>query len=67
MQNKQRMIDALKIALDYGQIDGSHHKMWVIDQMVRTLTGDNYEEIVKQYCDGEDGENTYEWDCGVAP
>ena len=29
---------ALEIAGDYGTIDGGHHKMWVIDQMVRALT-----------------------------
>ena len=30
---------ALAIALRYGGIDGDHHKAWVIDQMVRALTG----------------------------
>lgn len=30
---------ALDIARRYGGIDGAHHKMWVIDQMVRALTG----------------------------
>ncbi len=29
---------ALDIARRYGQEDGAHHKMWVIDQMVRALT-----------------------------
>ncbi|MEQ7008420.1 hypothetical protein ABN028_19800 [Actinopolymorpha sp. B17G11] len=30
---------ALKIAGEYAYIDGSHHKTWTIDQMVRALTG----------------------------
>ena len=30
---------ALGLAVQYGGIDGDHHKRWVIDQMVRTLTG----------------------------
>lgn len=30
---------ALKIAFQSAQVDGGHHKMWVIDQMVRALTG----------------------------
>jgi hypothetical protein len=34
----QRITDALRIA-EAGQLDGAHHKMWVIDQMVRALTG----------------------------
>lgn len=28
---------ALEYAYRYGQIDGAHHKQWVIDQMVRAL------------------------------
>jgi hypothetical protein len=35
----QRISDALDIAVRYGGIDGDHHKAWVIDQMVRCLTG----------------------------
>lgn len=30
---------ALGLALEHGSIEGEHHKMWVIDQMVRALTG----------------------------
>lgn len=29
---------ALAVAMQYGSIDGDHHKAWVIDQMVRALT-----------------------------
>jgi hypothetical protein len=50
---------ALEIALRYGQIDGSHHRVWVIDQMVRELLGAGYEEWVRMACDGEDGPETY--------
>ena len=36
----QARIDrALKLAVRFGGIDGDHHKAWVIDQMVRELTG----------------------------
>ena len=59
--------EALELALQYGQIDGAHHKAWVIDQMVRALVGDRYEQIVAHACEGEDGPNTYSWDEGVAP
>lgn len=34
-----RIAKALDIANCYGGIDGEHHKTWVIDQMVRALTG----------------------------
>lgn len=58
---------ALTIAFKYANIDGAHHKMWVIDQMVRALTGDGYAAWVAEACDGEDGPDTYEWDEGIAP
>lgn len=35
----EKIARALEIAVRYGGIDGGHHKMWVIDQMVRALTG----------------------------
>ena len=58
---------ALEIAMNYGGCDGGHHKMWVIDQMVRVLTGDKYKEWVKFVRAGEDGPMTYEWEEGIAP
>ena len=65
---KERVERALQIAWSYGQIDGSHHKMWVIDQMVRALCGtkEEYTEWVKTY-ETPDGEDYYEWDIGIAP
>ena len=30
---------AIEIAVRDGGIDGEHHKQWVLDQMVRALTG----------------------------
>lgn len=67
MTEKERIQKAIELAVQFGGIDGSHHKDWVIDQMVRTLAGDRYEQIVKDACDGEDGPNTYEWNEGIAP
>jgi hypothetical protein len=39
VKRQKRIKEALQIATDYGNIDGGHHKSWVIDQMVRALTG----------------------------
>ena len=58
---------ALNVLLDYGQIDGVHHKQWVIDQAVRHLSGAYYNKLIEAYCKGEDGPETYEWDRGIAP
>jgi hypothetical protein len=59
--------EALGFAESYGGIDGEHHKTWVIDQMVRALTGKRYATWVAEMKDGEDGPNTYEWNEGIAP
>lgn len=40
---------ALSLLFAASQIDGSHHKAWVIDQVVRELTGDKYEAFVNTY------------------
>jgi hypothetical protein len=67
MGEKERIQKAIEMIVQYGGIDGSHHKDWVLDQTVRILAGDKYEKIVEEACAGEDGPNTYEWDCGIAP
>ena len=65
--------DALDIAFEYGQFDGAHHKMWVIDQMVRALceTEEDYQDFVEKYETpyfDEDGEEYFDlWDTGIAP
>lgn len=59
----QRIEKALELIERYGSIDGDHHKAWVLDQVVRTLTGPDYEAWLDSYC--EDGQ--YEWDEGIAP
>lgn len=58
---------AIELGIRYGQIDGSHHKMWTIDQMIRILAGEKYDEIITESKKGEDGDNTYNWDIGIAP
>jgi len=67
MSNHERIANAISIAVQYGGIDGNHHKQWVIDQMVRVLAGDNYERIVADAKMGVDGPDTYSWDVGIAP
>ena len=60
---KQRNAKALMIAYEDAGHDGAHHKDWVIDQMVRALTGDDYEAWIEEYEQG--GE--YRWDEGCPP
>lgn len=64
---EDRVDRALDTASIFGGIDGSHHKTWVIDQMVRALTGDKYRTWVERVCDGNEGPDTYTWETGIAP
>lgn len=66
MENEEKITKVLDLIFDYGGIDGSHHKQWVIDQIVRLLV-DDYGKWVSDFQDGEDGEDTYEWEVGIAP
>lgn len=60
---------ALDCARFFGQTDGGQHKMWVIDQMVRSLCGSDelYAEFVRFHNADENGPDSYVWDIGVAP
>ena len=63
-EERQKVLDLI---FEYGQIDGGHHKMWVIDQIVRILTKDKYNEWVKNYVYDEETGDVYSWDKGIAP
>ncbi len=67
MTSEQRIDASIELAVKYGGNDGSFHKDWVIDQMVRVLAGDSYDEIVANAKAGEDGPDTYDWSCGIPP
>jgi hypothetical protein len=71
---------ALAVITCSGGVDGSHHKQWTLDQVVRALTGskvedglvvgdvtDGYREWLRQFRAGDDGPETYDWDEGIAP
>ena len=75
-------VKALAVALECGQIDGAHHKAWVIDQMVRALTQCPMVMVSAVDCNGvpyeydTQGESeAYKnfvlkhgsWDTGIAP
>lgn len=59
----KRIEAAVEIAAESGDIDGGHHKMWVIDQMLRCLLGNQYSTWRESYEEG----GLFEWDEGIAP
>ena len=66
-KNSIAISKALDVAYSHGQTDGAHHKAWVIDQMVRRLLGDNYDEWIKNYKHEDGDDEAYSWDVGIAP
>lgn len=63
-QFQDRIDKAFEIIDQSGGVDGAHHKMWVIDQVLRALcrTHDDYLQFIADR--KQDG---YTWDCGIAP
>lgn len=57
---EERVCKAMNLIYSYGQIDGDHHKRWVIDQVVRQLLDADYDRFVAFHNDGEDGPDTCE-------
>lgn len=64
---EERIEAALDVISRHGSTDGAHHKQWVIDQVVRALTGHKYDEWVAAQKAGDDGPETYEWEEGTPP
>lgn len=74
ISDKEKIKQAVELCFQYGGIDGGHHKMWVIDQVLRILLQDKYEEKIKEYenypddgTEPDDEWDYYEWDIGIAP
>jgi hypothetical protein len=64
MENdKNKVEEAIKILITDGNVDGSHHKTWVIDQVLRVLMG----EIPYQEWVSELRNSGFDWDEGIAP
>jgi hypothetical protein len=67
MTDTEKVQKAIELATQYGGIDGDDHKDWVIDQIVRVLAGERYDEVIRKAKAGEDGPETYNWNEGIAP
>lgn len=75
----KRIDNALGFLSIWGQVEGDHHKAWVIDQVVRALCGcegdfndsffqnEEYKDWVYGYCYDDNHVMEYEWDIGIAP
>jgi hypothetical protein len=52
---------ASEYILNYGQIDGAHHKQWVLDQALRILKGT---PIILKLAKWDDGNEEYRYNTG---
>lgn len=59
--------EALELLFRYGQLKDSREKDWLIDQVVRRLAGNHYEDFVDIYSFDEDFGNSYSWSQGESP
>lgn len=65
MTSEERIEAAADIAMQFGSIDGAHHKQWVIDQMLRTMLG---EEGYAAWVTKANADPEYDrWNEGIAP
>lgn len=68
VESDDPVADALELIAEYGTVDGDSHKQWLLDQVVRILAGDGYEEWIRSLSDGlEEDDAPIEWDEGIAP
>jgi hypothetical protein len=54
----------IQLIFTYGMIDGSHHKQWILDQILRILLLENYNQFIIIYNSDKD---YADWDIGNAP
>ncbi|MEB6579969.1 hypothetical protein MXL58_22880 [Enterobacter quasiroggenkampii] len=66
-EEQQKVERSIGLACRFGGSDEVHHLRWVIEQMVRELDGERYDQVVASACAGEDGPDTWRRDTGIAP
>lgn len=66
----EKVRDALNILWENGQVEGAHHKTWVIDQLLRALTDDGgpkYDGWAHEWEHPWNEDVDYRWERGIAP
>jgi len=51
----------------HGQLPGSGEQQWLVDQILRRLTGDSYEEFIEAWSVDEDFGMSFDWSSGTPP
>jgi hypothetical protein len=58
----QKLTNIMVLVSNYGTFDGSHHKQWVLDQVLRIALGDKYNAYIKEQTKPVWNEETLEWE-----
>lgn len=69
MNDKEKLDKIVETIERYGMIDGSHHKQWIMTEVLRIALGKGFKKWLKafnSYTD-EDGEEYGDWDEGIPP
>ena len=65
---QDKIAEALSVLWCMGQYEGeSQHQTWLLDQVVRYLAGDQYDDWVRRRNTGQDGEEMHPWSTGTPP
>lgn len=59
--------EALELLFRYGQLKDSREKDWLIDQLLRSIAGDHYEDFLAIYSIDEEFGSSYSWSPGEPP
>ena len=59
-KTRHRVLDLI---YHHGQPDNSHHEAWLLNEIVKELTGDSYDNWVYKY----ENETGCEWEEGISP
>jgi len=62
--NSARVLELLFLQ---GQLPGSSEQQWLVDQILRRLTGDGYEDFVEAWSVDEDFGLNFTWSQGTPP
>lgn len=61
--DRQKILNAIEFIAEWGTVDGAHHKQWVVDQVMRILAGESYENFVADFREV----HLDDWPVGIAP
>lgn len=64
---ERRIQNAIEQAVRFGDVESAEHRAWLINQMVHTLAGEKYEQVISEKESARGGPDSYVWDKGVAP